>query len=303
MGRTLSGKLNHLAFRILPKHMYIRLLYRLKCKGSLNLKNPTTFREKMFWLLDYYDRKQLDVIKQCYDKYKVRDYVEQKVGTKYLVGIVGRYFTPEQIDFETLPERYVIKISQSCGMNIIVNDKSMVNPDEMRKTLSNWMTIAKRRTVELDNFHYSDDVSIIVENYLEPSGKEPLNDYKIYCINGKVEFTRVAVNPIDLTGKRKKEFPYNTYDRGWNYIKFETGNEHHSDPSIVVKKPDNLEEMYWVAEKLSEDFPFARIDLYNYDNSIYFGEITWFPGSYTNKMYPEEWDTILGDKLILPNDT
>lgn len=304
MGRTFSGRMNHLAFQVLPKQMYIRLLYRFKCKGKLNLKNPKTFREKMFWLLDYYDRKQFDVIKQCYDKYKVRDYVAQKVGEKYLVGIIGRYFTPEQIDFDMLPEKYVIKLTQSCGMNIIVKDKSMAVPDEIRKTLSDWMKSAneKRKTVELEKFHYSDDLSIIIENYLEPSGNATLNDYKIYCFNGKVEFTRVAVDPIDLTGKRKKVFPYNTYDRAWKYINFETGNEHHSDPSIVVKKPDNLDEMYSVAEKLSEEFPFARIDLYNYDNHIYFGEITWFPGSYANRMYPEEWDTILGDKLSLPFD-
>ena len=304
MRRTIRGYLNHITYCLLPEDAYLALLFRIKCGFWSNLKEPKTFREKMFWLLKYYNTNQTELIQTCYDKYTVREYVTQKVGSQYLVPLLAHYQKPEEIDISALPNEFVIKITQSCGKNLIVLDKDRLDETETMERVSEWWEASgkQREQCEIDKFHYTKEhPTIIAEMLLKPENNAPLNDYKIYCFNGKVEFTRVAVNPMDENGRRKKEFVYNTYDRDWNFLDFNTGNEHGADPSVVVEKPELLEELYAVAESLSADFSFARVDLYYFDRKIYFGEITFFPGSYAAEMRPSEWDVILGNKLSLPD--
>lgn len=302
MRRTIAGKLNHICYRLFPEQLYLKMFYYFKVGAWPDLTNPKTFREKILWLKKYYKHNNTRVIQKCYDKYLVRDYVKDKIGKKYLIPLVCVADDAEDIDYDMLPQSFIIKISQSCGKNYIVLDKKNEDWELIKNQVTNWLNEASQmsKKTETESYFYNGHPYVIVEKLLQTSeGKIP-DDLKIYCLNGEVKFIRVAHDPIDSNGKRKKHFVFNTYDKNWNYMEYNTGNIHCSDRRVVIPKPENIEEICYVAERLSEDFPFARIDLYNVNNTIYFGEITWFPGSIFEEMEPKEWDNILGGELSLP---
>lgn len=302
MKRTVKGHLNHICYRLLPEQLYLKLFYYLKVGIWPSLTNPKTFREKILWLKRYYKHNYTNVIQNCYDKYLVRDYVKNKIGSKYLIPLVCVSDNMENINYDMLPQSFIIKVSQSCGMNYIVFDKEKEEWGNIKNKVTSWISESKQmpKNTEMESYFYNGAPYIIVEELLQTSDGKIPDDLKVYCLNGKVKFIRVAHDPIDWNGERKKKFVYNTYDKYWNYVEYNTGKFHCSNSNIKIPKPDNLEEICYVAEKLSENFPFARIDLYNVNNKIYFGEITWFPGSVFEDMEPKEWDTVLGGELSLP---
>lgn len=302
MKRTKWGYLRHLAYKTLPLNLYLRLWYKASLGEFPNLKNPKTFNEKMCWLKIYYRQTCPELLRTCFDKYLVRQYVEEKIGDKYLVPLIGVYKETDDIPFEELPNEYIIKLSQSCGMNYIVFNNATEDYDAIRKQLKSWLKEARNyhKYIEEEDFEYDGNPYIIIEELLKNPDGTVVDDYKIYCLNGRVEFIRVADNPVDENGERKKRFVYNTYDREWSFLELSTSKNHYSDSSIEISKPINLEEMITVAETLSKDFPFARIDLYNVAGNIYFGEITWFPGGGLDTFDPQCWDEYLGNRLLLP---
>lgn len=269
-------------------HHDLSTWYKYNMNQDLNLANPQTFNEKIQWM-KLYDSTPIKT--RLADKYLVRDWVKDTIGEKYLIPLLGVYNNFEEIDFNKLPNQFVIKCNHGAAYNIIVKDKSKLNLSDTKAKLDKWMNenFAFKFGIEL---HYRDiPPKIIIEQYIENNGGD-LVDYKFWCFNGKVEYILYCAER-NITGLRM-EF----YDRDWNRRDFMTS------PSNTKKidKPVNLEQMIRFAEILSKDINFVRVDLYRLDDgTIYFGEMTFTPTSGTVKWLDKKYDLKFGQMIRLPN--
>lgn len=252
-----------------------------------DLDNPKTFNEKLNWLKLYSPNPLMTI---CADKVAVRDYVAEKVGEKYLIPVLGVYDCPNDIDFNKLPDKFVLKVNWGSGQNIIVRDKSKLDIAETRKKLAEWMK------PEHNHYFYSfercyKDIKpkIIAEKYIEQLDGNLL-DYKIFCNNGEPMFLFVAID-------RGKDLRFNFYDLDFNKLPFK---QHYENSDKIIKKPKQFDEMLDIARKLSADFVHCRVDFYVLDNKLYFGELTFYHFAGLEKFEPAEWDRKLGDLLVLP---
>ena len=250
---------------------------------SLNLDNPKTFNEKTQWI-KYNPSENMSVLA---DKYLVREYVKKKVGDKYLNELLGVWNNANKINFGKLPDRFVLKTNHACGSNFIANDKNKMKTSLIKKKLNGWLKI--NYGVTSGEEHYKKIKPLIVaEKYLE-DGDGDLLDYKIFCSNGKVKYIQIDV---DRFTNHTRCF----YDTSWNKQEFTLGFPFFKGE---VRKPKNLKEMIIVAEKLSKDFPMVRVDLYNIDGKIIFGEMTFTHGSGFEQFSPKEWDLKFGEEFDL----
>jgi len=276
--------------RFVPDKQMLKMQYRMKLGRSLNLKNPQRYTEKLQWYKLNYKN---PVMRQCVDKYQVREFVKQKGLENILVDLYAKYDAADQIDIASLPDKFVMKTTNGGGgINVVVcHDKSKFDFGMVREQLAAKKT--KTRTGGREWAYYGLEPGIIVEELLvnERNPEAGVNDYKIFCYNGKPEYVIVDVDRY-IGHKR------NFYDVQWNNLHITS-----DCPACdrEVPKPDNLEEMLQVAAKLSEDFPYVRVDLYNGKGKIYFGELTFYPWSGYVQFEPDEWDYILGEKMNLSN--
>lgn len=257
---------------------------------QLNLISPKTFNEKIQWS-KLYDSTPIKT--RLADKYLVRDWVAEKIGEKYLIPLLGVWDRFDDIDIESLPERFVLKCNHGCGYNIIVKDKSSWDVADSKKKINVWMAedFAYRNGFEL---HYSAiPRKIIAEAFIEneTSGGD-LYDYKLWCFNGKVEYIQLFSERF--LGGVKAAF----YDRNWVKQSFTYGRplDEKDNP-----KPDNLNKMIELSEKLAAEFNHVRVDFYRMDDGkLYFGEMTFSPTSGCAKWQPREMDLKLGQMMPLP---
>ncbi|MCD7945955.1 MAG: hypothetical protein LUF81_05070, partial [Clostridiales bacterium] len=263
--------------------------YYHKTGHVLNLEHPRTYTEKIQWL-KLYDSTPLKG--RLSDKYLVRDYVKEKIGEEYLVPLLGVWDRAEDVPFDDLPEQYALKATHGSGWNIIVHDKSQLNVNDARRKLKEWLQtdFAFRDGLEL---HYSyTEPRIIAEKYIENSGGE-VNDYKVFCFDGKAKY-------VMFLSQRSTALKMAVYDTDWNLMPFVYAVER---LNREVPKPDNLEELLSLAEKLAEGFPFVRVDFYLLNSGeIKFGELTFTSDSGQNPWRPAEYDRKLGDLIHLPCD-
>ncbi|HNS33022.1 MAG TPA: ATP-grasp fold amidoligase family protein [bacterium] len=271
--------------RMYSDEEYIRLLFRKSYGREPNLENPLTFNEKLQWLKLYYRDERMAV---CADKFEVRGYLE-KLGYGHLLNtLYGVYENPFEIDIDKLPENFVLKATHGSGWNIICRDKSAYDWKGWKLVMKSWLR---------QNLYYygrewvykNMKPRLICEKYLDiPEGK-PF-DYKFFCTNGIIQFIQV----LDYS---PNTFQGNLYDTGWNMMKEKYAVM--GSPKNV-SKPSCLDEMLKIAGDLSSAFPFARVDLYQKEGKVIFGEITFFPGSGFFKFEPENFDLELGGRLRLP---
>lgn len=246
------------------------VVYRTRFGKRLDLDNPETLNEKTLWLkFNTYCNNQL--VRQCADKYLVRQYIENAGCGSILNELLGVYKNPEDIEWDSLPNQFAIKLNVGCGYNHIVFDKYNEDINELKKTIRRWMKEAPKQWLGYSELQYKDvEPVIIVEKYLgSPDCKLP-EDYKLYCINGKCYMTMFCKDR-DNHGHGAK---YYYLDREWNMIANGEGN-----PKAIVSKPICLEEAMNIAEILSRPFPFVRVDLYLIGNTIVFGELTFTPAA------------------------
>ena len=273
-----------------PDKMMIKLQYRIKMGRKLNLKNPERFTEKLQWYKLYYRN---PIMHKCVDKYEVRKYIKSKGLESILNKLYGVYERPEEIDFDKLPNKFVIKTtSGSGGQNVYVcEDKSKLNITELISKLKYWLKLNPKKSFGREWAYESTNNRIIVEKYLEGNdeGLSGINDFKFFCYNGKVEY-------IVFDGDRYVRHKRSFYDRNWNYIDIQSDCDKLDN---IIKKPKNLKEMIEVAEKLSSDFPFVRVDLYSIKGKIYFGELTFYPWTGYVQYDPDEFDYDLGKNFPL----
>lgn len=279
------------------KKIYRFIIKRLPAKLVLNIENLRGYKrllkknrieyfgEKIQWIKLYGN---LETYKDLVDKYRVREYVEKKIGKKYLTEIIKVYSSTNEIDFEELPDRFVLKLNTGSGYNIICKDKEKINRKKVIKQLNNWLKEDYFK-IKKEPQYKNIEKKIICEKYME-NKKGELLDYKLFCFNGKAEF-------IEVDFDRFENHAMNFYDLKWNLMDLKKGK--YPNYSGKLEKPENLNEMIEVAEKLSEELPFARIDLYDVDNKIYFGEITLTPAGGLTPFIPLDKDLLYAKKIKL----
>ncbi|MGL4800919.1 MAG: ATP-grasp fold amidoligase family protein [Cetobacterium sp.] len=271
---------------ILSDKQFIELKYLYKFRKKLNLENPKTFNEKIQWRI-IHDRK--NIYTQLADKYLVREYVKNKIGENYLIKILGVYKDPNEVEYDKLPNRFVMKCNHDAGSVIICLDKKKIDINKVNKKLKFFL---KRNFYYFSReWHYKNIKPLIICEEFKPIfekdrfGNELPEDYKLHCFNGEVKFLEVQFNRFD--GKRR----INIYDPDWNLLEFKMGSK---NVNYYVEKPIQLEEMKKLARILSREFDYCRVDFYISEEKVYFGEITFTPCSGFDKFQPKEWDYKLG---------
>lgn len=275
--------------KFLPAPFYMKVYYEYYSGKKLNLKKPIEFNEKIQWLKVYY---RMPILSELVDKYDVRSYVKKKVGSKYLNKLIGVYNKVSEVDFKKLPNKFVLKATHGYHFNLLVKDKSLLNNKKARFLMYKWMSKNQYWRGGLEWAYKNAKPKIIVEHFLEEIGKEDINDYKFFCFNGIPKFLHVDT---DRGSKHSRAY----YDLNWNKLPIK-----HDGISFIegeIEKPLNFDEMIEVAAKLADKFPFVRVDLYNLSGKILFGEMTFYPADGRLEFFPEEYNKIIGDYIILPN--
>lgn len=282
-----EGMAAHKLLIWLPDKVYLKLIYRVNMRKPLNLKNPQTYNEKLQWLKLYNRRPEYT---NLVDKYAVRDYVSKKIGTDYLIPLLGVWENVDKINFESLPEQFVLKCNHDSGGLIICKDKSSLDVQNAEKFLKKklkrnyyWMS----REWPYKNIKRK----IIAEKYMVDESGYELKDYKFFCFDGECKAIFIASN-------RGVDTRFDFFDREFNHLPFKNGHENADQP---LKKPKILDEMIIIAEKLSVGIPQVRVDLYDVLGKIYFGEMTFFHWGGKKPFEPEEWDYTFGSWIKLPN--
>ena len=275
-------------FKWIPDEKYITIKYKLEMNQKLNLKEPKTFNEKLQWL-KLYDRNP--EYTKMVNKYEAKKYVADIIGQEYIISTLGVWDKFEDIEFDKLPKQFVLKPTHTSGNVFICKDKEKINYNQLRKMINKWL---KRDyyLVHREWPYKNIKPKIIAEQYMVDDSGMKLKDYKFFCFNGIAQTILVCSN---RNGSFKNT---NLYDINWNLQPFTR--EKHKNSNEQIKKPKNLDEMITVAEKLSKDIPFVRVDLYEINGKVYFGELTFYPSSGFEGFEPEEWDKKLGDMLELP---
>ena len=284
--RLLLTPLNIL-YKVTPE-LELKILFKLKQGYKLNLKNPITYNEKLQWI-KLYDRNSL--MPRCVDKYTVREYVTEKGYSSILNELLWEGFNPEDIPFNSLPNKFVIKVTHGSTFNIICTDKSKLNKEDTINKLSRWLK-EKFLPCYGEWFYGIVKPRIIVEKFIESDNG--LKDYKVFCFNGKPKY--IGVYSDRGISKTKQEL----YDIDWNKIDGKTGDV--DEPKNKTLKPKKLQELLNYATKLSEDFKHARVDFFIENDKIYFGEITFTSGAGFDKFSSIKLDTEMGSLLKLKGD-
>ncbi|HWK24494.1 MAG TPA: ATP-grasp fold amidoligase family protein [Ureibacillus sp.] len=279
MDRAL-GKIFSLIKRISPV-MASKIIYYKTFKKKLNLKNPTTFNEKLMWLKLNED----DTFKaKCTDKYLVRDYIKELGYSNILIELYNVYEHAEDIDFDALPDRFAMKCTHGSGFNIICNDKNTLDLNLVRLQLNKWMNT--NYSFVNGEPHYSKiKPRIIVERFLERSNLQAPIDYKIHCFHGKPQIIEVALPTMDLL-----------YNCDWELLPYNMASVNYNE---TLERPERLEEMLEIARGLSRAFLYVRVDLYYCNNEIYFGELTFTPAACLDVDFIDDADYQMGKLLHL----
>jgi hypothetical protein len=272
-----------------PDKIMIYIQYYISTGRLLNLKSGKRFTEKLQWYKLYY-RKEL--LTQCADKYLVRDYVSSKGLEDILIPLYGAYNNANEIDFKNLPKSFVLKTTNGSHTNILCKNKDNLDISESKDKLNRWL-IEWAGKVGREWAYYNIKPKIVCEEFLEVDSTQDLDDYKFFCFNGEpyclyVVMDRNAEDGIKL----------GIYDLDFNKLEYYRNDI--SPISTVIAKPKNYSKMIEMVILLAKDFPHVRVDLYNIDGEIYFGELTFYDGSGYKGYIPDEFDYILGEKFILP---
>ena len=256
--------------KLFSDERYLKIKYYLKMGKKLNLDNPQTFNEKLQWL-KLYNRK--DEYTMMADKYAVRQYIAEKLGEEYLIPLLGVWDNAEDIDFDALPEQFVLKCTHNSGKGMcICKDKSKLDIDKVRKELNEGLK---------EEYFYSGrewcykniKPRIIAEKYMaDDKLSEGLSDYKFMCFNGMAESVMVCLERH--TGDTKFYF----FNEEWELLRYNIRGIN-APEDFMLQKPEKIDEMFELARLLSTNLPFVRVDLYCSYGKVYFGELTFFPDS------------------------
>ena len=269
----------------------IKKQFKSNLDYEVNLDNPQTFNEKIQWLKLY---NHDPLITKCADKYLAREYIKEKVGEEYLIPLLGVWDRVEDIDFDSLPNQFVLKVNWGWGQNIIVQDKAKLNIEEVKNKLNNWLEPFS------NHYYYSFEWSyknikpkIICEKYIEQLDGQ-VYDYKIFCFNGDPRYIQVDLD-------RFTDHKRCIYDHHWNKQEFKS-HVSYGFYSGNIKKPKKLELILDLSKKISSNFYHVRVDWYIIKEKLYFGELTFYHGNGVEQFSIPEWDYKWGQLLELPKE-
>lgn len=269
---------------------YLKKLFKLRLGKELSLDNPQTFSEKLQWL-KLYNRKP--EYTQMVDKYAVKEYVANIIGQEYIIPTLGVWDRVEDIDWDSLPDQFVIKTTHGGGSLgvVICNDKTSLNIHQAQKRLK--QSLRQDIYTTFREWPYKNvKPRIIAEKYVEVEGHSDLPDYKFFCFNGEPKYCQVI---RDRNTKETIDF----YDMEWNHMPFVGLNPIAENGEHPVARPLHLDDMINKCRMLSIDIPFSRIDFYVVNDKVFFGEITFFPASGMGEFRPKEWNDTLGSLIKL----
>ena len=272
--------------KFIPDKYYLKIRFKASMGKRLNLKNPQTFSEKLQWLKLYNRNPEYTPL---VDKYRVKQYVADKIGEEYVIPTLGVWNSVEEIDFDALPNRFVLKCTHDSGGLVICKDKSTLDlekaKESLRQALKNDFYFMARE------WPYKDvERKIIAEQYMEDAETQELRDYKFFCFD-------VEPNALFIASDRPRDTRFDFYDMEFNHLPFTNG---YPNASKEIKKPLCFEQMRKLAGVLSQGMPHVRVDFYEVNGKIYFGEMTFFHHSGMCAFDPEEWDYTFGSWLTLP---
>ncbi|GHH99566.1 ATP-grasp fold amidoligase family protein [Neobacillus kokaensis] len=269
--RKTPGKIRMLKAKFKRKHGY-----------SLDLENPRTLSEKIQWIKLNGNIKRFS---KYVDKFRVRNYVKEKIGEQYLIPLFGVYDNVNQIEWGKLPNSFAMKTTHGATWNLIVKDKTRINRVSAKRKLRRWLRL-RYYTITGESNYRNIKPRIVIEKFIkDPTGD--LKDYKFFCFHGEPKF-------IQVDGGRFSNHKRDFYDLDWNNIPVRLKYKHFQEP---VTKPSRLNEMLTIARKLSADFAFVRVDLYYTNEQIYFGEITFTPANGFKPFRPRYYDELFGQFL------
>ena len=282
-------KLDEFLMPILPDKLYLKIRFWCIVGYWPNLDNPKTYNEKLQWLKLHDKRPEYT---KMVDKVDAKKIVASIIGEKYIIPTIGVWDNIDEIDWTRLPNQFVIKASHDSGGVVVCRDKSKLDVEKAKRILEG---AGKKDFSRFTKEYPYRDVPhrFIAEEYMEDESGYELKDYKFFCFNGKPKFIFVA------TGRQEHDTRFDFYDMEFNHLPVLNG---HPNADKWPQKPENYEEMIEVSEKLSKDLLHVRVDLYNINGKIYFGELTFFHWSGLKAFEPREWDYKFGEFLKLPFD-
>ena len=268
---------------------YLEILFPLRTGYQLNLENPKTYNEKLQWLKLYNRDPQYCIM---VDKWEVKRYIAEQVGEEYLIPTIGVYESVDDIPWNSLPNQFVLKCTHDSGGLVICKDKESLNIKAAKKKLSD--SLKRSYFYQNREWPYKNvKPRIICEEYMVDESGYELKDYKWFCFDGKVKALFIATD----RGKSNEETKFDFYDPNFNHLPFTNG---HPNSDRTLQKPIGFEKMKVLAERLSRNIPHVRVDLYDINGRIYFGEMTFFHWSGMKPFEPIEWDYTFGSWISLP---
>lgn len=277
-------------FDCLPDEPYLHLMYWARMGKRLNLKHPQTYNEKVQWL-KLYDRKP--EYTTMVDKYAAKQFAAEKIGEEYVVPTLGVWERFEDVDFDALPDQFVLKCTHDSGGVVICRDKSQLDIAEAKKIIGTSMK--KNYYLYGREWPYKDvKPRIIAESYLEDPATKELRDYKWYCFQGVPKLLAI------FCGRSKGATTADYFDCDFQPVQMTWG---YGNAQTPPEKPRNFEKMQKFAAILAKDAPFLRVDFYELSGQLYLGELTFFDGSGYDHIEPKEWDERMGSWIKLPDRT
>lgn len=289
--RALLYLLNTKLGYVFSDKTYLKIRYRLIMKKRLNLKNPKTYNEKLQWLKLYdHNPKYTEMV----DKYAVKKYVADLIGEEYIIPTLGVWDSFDEIDFGALPDRFVLKCTHDSGGLVICDDKDKLDIESARAKIE--------RSLKRNYYYHGREwpyknvkPRIIAEQYMEDEKTNELRDYKFFAFDGEVKALFIATDRQKVGEETKFDF----FDENFNHLDFTNG---HPNADVLPQKPEKFEEMKILASKLSKGIPHVRVDFYEVNGRIYFGELTFSHWSGMVPFEPEEWDYTFGSWIKLPTE-
>ena len=276
--------------KFLPPEFYVKIYYEYHTGKKMNMTRPREFNEKIQWIKVFY---KPDILTRLVDKLAVRNYVSEKIGKKYLNKLLAVYRHPDEIDFNRLPDQFVLKGTHGSNYNLIVKNKNDISHRRVKRLAKKWLGRNYYYRLGLEWAYKNVPPAIIAEAYMEEQGKKSLTDYKFYCFSGKARLIQVDT---DRNSDGDHRMTY--FDLNWKKLPFTKVNKTMFEGEI--KRPENLSEMITFAEALADKFPFVRVDFYSVNGRSVFGEMTFYPGDGRTDFYPDKYNEIIGSYIELP---
>ena len=272
---------------VLPDEFFTKVRFKLTMGYWMDFNNPQTYNEKLQWL------KLNDIhpeFTKLVDKIDAKEYIAKKVGKQYIIPTIATWNSVDEINWDTLPNQFVIKSTNDSGGVVVCKDKSRLNIQQAKKKLKK---LGKRDYSQISKEYPYKAVPhrFIAEEYMEDESGFELKDYKIFCFDGKAKFLFVA------TGRQSNDIRFDFFDIEYNHLPVING---HPNADSIPSKPVNFDKMIDLAEQISNGMRHVRVDLYNINGKIYFGELTFFHWSGIVPFEPFEWDVKFGEFLKLP---